>query len=470
MDTHRRTLMLAACTLAAQSLAACGGGGDSGSPAPAPVPPPAPPASTAVVGVWNQHVADTVAEAKKTRTDIFSNIESRWLAMVFAAVHDSLNAIERRYRPWKVDVRAAGANADAAVAAAVRGVLVNLLPAQTAFIDARYQAELNKVAASAAKDAGVALGQQVAAAVVAQRANDGAAQSELTPYVPASQEPGVFQKTIDDSVSPPAELSPVGMKWGAVAPFVMASQNQFAGSFDATRYTVVGPLAVTSAEYAAEFAKVKELGSRTSGTRTTFATDTARFWLENSPSQWNRVAVTFARQRNLNGWDEARLYAALHLAMADSLIACFESKYRYNYWRPITAIRAAEMDGNAATVAETTWVQLTASTPPTPDYPSAHGAAGGAAAAVLVGFFGLNGGQPAGTEDLEADEDNNPFVMDSTTLPGVTRNYRGFRYAARQNSLSREYVGFHFAKAVYDGRKMGRDVGEFLLANALQPV
>jgi hypothetical protein len=469
MDKNRRTVVLAACTtLATQGLTACGGGGGGDAPPPAPAPPP-PPANTAAVGTWNQHVADTITEAKKTRTDIFSNIESRWQAMVFAAIHDSLNAIERRYKPWKVDVRSAGANPDAAVAAAARDVLVGLLSPLATFVDARYQSELNKIAAGTAKDSGVALGKQVAAAILAQRANDGAAQSESPPYVPASNAPGVFQPTIDDSSPTPVTLAPVGMSWGKVLPFVMTAPNQFAGSFDATRYSAVGPFDVASQAYADEFAKVKEVGSRSSGTRIPFATDTARFWLENSPPQWNRVAVTFARQKNLNGWDEARLYATLHLAMADSLIACFESKYRYNFWRPITAIRAAANDGNNATVEEAGWVQLTTSTPPTPDYPSAHGAAGGAAAAVLVALFGINGGQPAGTEDSEPDEDNNPFTMDSTTLPGVSRTYRGFRYAARQNSLSREYVGFHFSKAVYDGRKMGRDVGEYLMANALGP-
>jgi PAP2 superfamily len=458
-----RTGTLAFGTLGAWAglplLTGCGGGG-SDDPAPSP---PSPPLTTTAVTTWHAHVTATIDAAQAAGAGLFSNVEARAQAMVYAAIHDTLNAIDRRYAPWRVDVRDTSAHPDAAVAAAARDVLVALLPGQTGFVQPRYQAAIDAVAAGSAKTAGIALGRQVAAGVLSARQNDGAAQSEAT-YAAASTAAGIYQLTPDGN----GGISPaVGVRWGQVQPFAMQSGSQFRASFDATRYGAVGPSALASAEYATELNKVKDVGARNSPTREPFATETARFWLENSPPQWMRLAVALARAKNLDGWDEARLYAALHIAMCDSLIACYESKYFYAFWRPITAVRGAADDGNGATVPDANWVQFTTATPPTPDYPSAHGAAGGAASAVFISIFGAGTGTPSG-QDVEPDEDNNPFTLDSTTAPGVTRNYRGFRHAARENSLSRLYAGFHFSKAVYDGRQMGRDVGEFVMANALR--
>jgi PAP2 superfamily len=443
-------------------LQACGGGGGS-TPAASPPPAPPPPDTTAVA-TWNEAAMQTVANAQTSGAGLFSNNESRIYAIVFGAVHDTLNAIDRRYQPYLTDTRAAGANPDAAVAAAARDTLVALVPNQSAFVQTKYAQALSAIADSTAKTAGIALGQQVAAAALAARATDGAAQAEA-PYIAPSQSPGVYQKTPDGSG---ALLEPVGVKWGEVKPFVLTSQSQFRNSFDASRSTAPGPYALGSKEYAVDVAKAIEIGSRQSAARVPFATETAKFWLENSPPQWNRAAVSMAAAKKLNGWQQARLYAALHLAMADALIACYEAKYFHKFWRPYTAIRAADTDGNDATTVDPAWVQVTDSTPPTPEYPSAHGAAGGAASAVLVGVFEAGAGAPPGAED--PDEDNNPFTLTSTSLAGVTHSYRGFRHAARENAISRIYVGFHFSKSVYDGKKMGRDVGEYLLANRLKPL
>jgi hypothetical protein len=459
MDSDRRLLMAAAAAATLANVTGCGGGGSSS--------PQAAPAAldTSAVATWQAHVTATIDAAQAAGAGLFSNVEARVQAMVYAAIHDSLNAIDRRYAPWRVDVRDASANPDAAVAAAARDVLVALLPSQASVVQPRYQTAVDAIAASAAKTAGIALGQQVAAAVLAARQADGASSSE-TAYTPSSATAGVYQLTPDASgAASPA----VGVRWGAVSPFVLSSAAQFRGSFDATRYTATGPSPLAGSEYAAELNKVKDVGARNSATRIPFATETARFWLENSPPQWMRVAVAMARSKSLNGWDQARLYAALHIAMCDALIACYEAKYFHAFWRPITAIRNADGDGNADTATDPAWLQLAGSTPPTPDYPSAHGAAGGAASAVLIGVFGAGNGTPTG-QDVEADEDNNPFTLDSTTAAGVTHSFRGFRHAARENSISRLYAGFHFSKAVYDGRKMGRDVGEFLLANALRRI
>jgi hypothetical protein len=477
MDTNRRTLILATCSaLAAQSLAACGGGGDA-APAPTnPAPPPpvsAPPPSgtltTTAVTLWSKYVADTFDVARPA-LGLYSQTEARLQALVFAAIHDSLNAIDRRYKPWQVNESAPAANPDAAVAAAARDMLVGLMPTPasiTNFVQPLYQQAIDAITASDAKTQGIALGQRVAKAILDARANDGSKEGEGN-YVAGAAIAGAYQKT--PSPNGTTVLNPVGVNWGKVRPFVMSAPDQFKNSFDNSviaGYTDVGPLAATDPLYTTEFNEVKDLGAAgTTTTRTKEQTETAQFWFENCPPQWHRVAVALAQKKALNGWDEARLYAALHLSMADSLIACFEAKYRYNYWRPITAIRFADY-GNANTATQANWIPYSP-TPATPDYPSAHGAAGGAAAEVLVAFAGDNGGIPA-ADNVESDEDNNNFTMDSKTLTTRTFTYRGYRYASRQNSVSRKYAGFHFRKAVYDGRKMGRDVGAYVMANALGP-
>jgi hypothetical protein len=211
-------------------------------------------------------------------------------------------------------------------------------------VQTRYTQALAAIPDSSAKTAGVTLGQQVAAAALAARAADGAAQAEA-PYTAPSQSPGVYQKTPNGNGT---LLEPVGVKWGEVKPFVLTSQAQFRNSFDATRSAAPGPYALSSTDYATDFVKVKEIGSRQNNVRTQYATETAQFWLENSPPQWNRMAVSMAASKQLNGWQQARLYAALHLAMADALIACYEAKYFHKFWRPVTAIRAADADGNDA--------------------------------------------------------------------------------------------------------------------------
>jgi hypothetical protein len=484
MDTNRRTLVLATCgAMAAQSLAACGGGGGGspvvgspGSPAPQP---PTGSLNTTSVTLWSKNVADTFDQAR-TPLQLYSQTEARLQALVFAAIHDTLNAIERRYQPWKViNESVPTANPDAAVATAARDTLVGLMPARNGFsaeavVQPLYQQAIDAVAASDAKTQGIALGQRVAKAILDLRANDGAATGDGA-YTDQAAVAGMYQRTPRVNANPVGTetLAPVGVNWGKVTPFVITAADQFKDSVDKEIgvYTTAGPLLPSHPDYgkyAGEFDEVSKLGALDGrSTRTAAQSETAQFWIENCPPQWHRVAVSLVQSKALNGWDEARLFAAMHLAMADSLIACFEAKYRHNYWRPITAIRFAD-DGNAATTTQADWLPKSL-TPNTPDYPSAHGAAGGAAAEVLVAFAGTNGGFPP-EANREADEDSNEFTMDSKSLAGKTFTYRGYRYASRENALSRKYAGFHFRKAVYDGRRMGRDIGLYVMTNALRPV
>ena len=358
--------------------------------------------------------------------------ESRAYAMAFTAMHDALNAIERRYKPYLSDLQAPDANPDAAVAAAISNVLKAALPSQASALDVAYVAALAQVADGSAKTAGIALGQKTAQAILSARASDGSAQAQ-GPYTPAST-PGAYQFT------PPFDFAAF-VNWGGVKPFVVSTANQFRAA---------APYALTDAAYTIDFVEVKALGSAGSTTRTAEQTQIARFWLENTPMSWQRIAVRIAADKKLNGWDQARLFALLQVAQADAYVASFDSKYFYKFWRPISAIRAAASDGNADTTADAGWTSLEPS-PPIPDHASGHAAAAGAGAAVLMSVF----------------TDAVSFVHQSETLPGVTRSFTSVSQAEQEIGLSRIYVGFHFRRAVTEGFKQGRLVGDWAVQHTM---
>jgi hypothetical protein len=213
-----------------------------------------------------------------------------------------------------------------------------------------------------------------------------------------------------------------------------------------------GPQALSSGDYARDFAYIKDIGSITSEMRSAEQTEIAKFWYEDSTLGWNRIANTVIRQRSIDAWDAARAFALLHFAMADGFIAGFDEKYKHRFWRPETAIRAAATDGNPQTEPDIAWKPLLI-TPPVPDYPSTHTVLGWAAAEVLIELFG----------------DRERYTLTSLTLPGVTRQYRGFSRPAEENGLSRLYAGIHFRHAVRDGRRQGRSIGQ-AVAEALPRV
>jgi len=199
-------------------------------------------------------------------------------------------------------------------------------------------------------------------------------------------------------------------------------------------------------------AYVKAIGEIGSQTRTTDQSEIAQFWYEDSPLGWNRITNTVVRQRRLDPWSAARAFALVNFALADGFIAGFDAKYRFRFWRPVTAIHEAATDGNSLTEADPTW-QPFLITPPVPDYPSTHTILGAAAAEVLIELFG----------------DKVRYSTTSLTLPGVTRHFKGFSAAARENGHSRVYAGIHFRHAVKDGYRQGRSIGR-AVAEALEPV
>jgi membrane-associated phospholipid phosphatase len=370
-----------------------------------------------------------------------ANIQpTRNFAIVHAAIYDAVTAIDRTHEPYVIDIRAPhSASATAAADAAAHTALVGLYPTQQGVLDADYASELAKVADGPAKDQGVRIGEEVANGVLAIRATDG---SNITPppFVPGTA-PGDFNPKLSQ---PPNFPAPVFTTWGQVTPFVLDSGNQFRPP---------PPPALTSHAYASAINEVQSLGSATSTTRTTEQTQIGTFW--NPPIQnfWNQIAEEVATAHHTNLATTARLFAALNLSFADSAIAFYDAKYTYQLWRPVTAINLADTDGNPATVADPTWLPLAGNTPADPSYPGAHSTISAAGADVLARFFG----------------DHDSFSVTSSALPGVTRSFDSFTAAANEAGLSRIYAGVHTRLDHVAGLKLGHDVANFVLHNALLP-
>jgi hypothetical protein len=314
-------------------------------------------------------------------------------------------------------------------------------------VNTAYALVLAGIPDGAAKAAGIALGQAAAAAILSLRSSDHA--TALVPYTPGTQ-PGDWQPTPNPiPFDPPAAADhlPASLPgWGHVTPFVLRRSTQFEPD---------GPPKLSGKQYARDYNEVEEIGEKDSAIRTAEQTSIARFWYENSPAAWSRIAIVVASSRGLNLWDTARLLALVNLAMADGYIAGFETKYDFNFWRPVTAIRAGDTDGNDATIADPNWSSLL-NTPAIPDYTSTHSVAGGASAEVLRRVF---------------DNDDVPFTTTSgVPFAGLTRSYTSFSQAAAENGDSRVYAGIHFRSAVEDGIKQGEKIGHFVFTHALQPL
>jgi PAP2 superfamily len=370
---------------------------------------------------WNTVALDAFAPTQGTNP----LTQSRAFAILHAAIHDALNAIDRRFEPYTSGLALApDASVDAAVAAAAHDVLITLVPEQAALINAAYEHALASVPDGAARTSGIATGKAAARAMLARRQSDGSETATQPIYVPRSG-PGEYQFTapFDFALLP---------GWARVHPFVI----------DVKKHNVDGPQPLSSAQYSRDLAYLKSIGGMASTTRTPEQSEIARFWYEDSPLGWNRITNTVIRQQGLDPWSAARAFALVNFAMADGFIAGFEAKYRFRFWRPVTAIQQKDPS----------W-QPFLTTPPVPDYPSTHTVLGWAAAQVLIELFG----------------DKVPYGVTSLTLPGVTRHFKGFSAAAEENGLSRVYAGIHFQHAVRDGQRQGRSIGK-AVSVALAPV
>lgn len=385
--------------------------------------------------------------------------ESRMYAMTFLAVHDALNAVDRRYRSYASGgTETTKASADAAVAAAAYTVLVSTveeLPdlfagckaAGVQVAEDAYMAALADVPDGKAEDAGVAVGTNAAEEIIALRAGDGSDTPVVVEDYPQGTEPGEWRFTPDR----PFAFAP---GWAEVEPFALKGQAGFHAA---------PPYPLRSTAYARDFAEVKALGGDGVGTpsaRTPDQTEAARFWIESSPLQWNRIARSVAVERELDRWESARLFALLNTALADGYVASWAVKYDDPFWRPVTAIHEAATDGNPRTTADPSWTPLDTN-PPIPDHDSAHAVQGAAAATVMARLFGT---------------DRVSFSTCSLTLPEgqqcddttpTERDYTRFWQAAQENADSRVWVGYHFRHASEVGLRHGRQVANQVMSGLL---
>lgn len=386
------------------------------------------PASANEVAAWNTRAAALFNEQSPME-------QTRSFAIVQLAVHDALNAIERRYAPYSFDADAAGASPSAAIAAASHGALVALLPAKGAEIDAAYAEALAALPDGDAKTRGIELGRRAAEHLVALRQSDDVAAALGEPYVPGD-EPGDYRAT------PPFDFV-VGAGWGKLATFATPRASAFRPA---------PPPKLDSRRYARDYAEVKAIGVQNSSVRSAEQTQIADFWYESSATGWLRITNVVATQENLDDWQTARVLGLVSMALADGFINGFDAKYHFDYWRPITAIRAGDSDGNRRTEADPSWTPHCI-TPPVADYPSTHSVLGAAAATVLARQFG----------------DGTAFSIDSTSLPGVTRSFRSFSEAARENADSRVYCGIHWRTSTRAGVEQGERIGAFVVEHELAP-
>jgi hypothetical protein len=331
----------------------------------------------------------------------------------------------------------------AAIATAAYETLVGLQP--TLRLDSNGQATLRgdytaymaAVPDGTTKDNEITIGHQVAQAVLAKRANDGLEQNptstDLNPPVPG---PGVWQ---------PNPSAPVlGLRLPGVRPLALQSASQLRPE---------GPNPLTSQEYADDLNQVDQLGSDGSTTRTPAQTTEARFWTDHDIRQWNDGMLRLAAARGLDQSETARMLAMAHVAGGDAMIACFDAKYHYWFWRPYQAIPQADTDGNPATVADPTWKPLGA-TPNFPEYPSAHACHSTAVVEALDAFFGT---------------DKVPFTLDSR-VTGTTHDYARLHDIVKDVDWARVLVGFHFRNSDLQGSNLGRKVGRYVTDNYFQPI
>jgi hypothetical protein len=366
---------------------------------------------------------------------------SRNLAILHTAIYDAVNGINRQHDTYFYsDNVPAGASTEAAASAAAHKILVALHPARQADFDAAYTAALARLANGPRTDQGLAFGGRVADAILAWRANDGA--DAVVPYTPGTQ-PGDWQPTLPGFA---AALLP---NWPFLTCFAMENGAQFRPP---------APPALSTAQWAADYNQTKEIGSRASATRTAEQTDIARFWANGAgtvtpPGHWNVIAQDVSAQHGLSMEQNARLFALLNIAEADAAVISWDCKYAYNFWRPVTAIRNGDTDGNDATAKDAAWEPFLV-TPPFPEYTSGHSTFSGAAAVVLAVFFGA---------------DNIPFTTFSEDLPGVSRSFTSFSHAAEESGISRIYGGIHFMSANRAGLDSGAALGEYVMQNYMRP-
>ncbi len=388
---------------------------------------------------WNQIMFQSALAASTSPL-----VMSRNAALVQAAVYDAVNGIERRYTPLHVQTAAPpGASIRAAAVQAAYAILIRLYSTQQSTLDQKRAASLAAISSGVAVDTsvsiarGIAWGQYVADAIWTWRSTDGFAPAP--PPFPGGLAVGEWRPT------PPGFLPGAGPQFAYMTPWVILSPSQF---------RPLGPPPLNSARYTADFLETQSMGSSTSSLRTADQTLATQFWAASTASYfWDTIALSLGAQRHTTLSENARLLALLNVAMADAGIACWEAKYHYVFWRPVSAIPLAATDGNADTIADPAWTPLLV-TPAHPEYPSGHSTVSGAAAAVLADYFG----------------EATAFSVDSDVMLGVVRSFTNFSAALAEIKDARIFAGIHFRSACDDGQSTGIAVAQYVMSNAFQPI
>ncbi len=376
---------------------------------------------------WNTKAGDIVVSAKMGPPPA-----NRAMAITNTAVYEAVNAITKRYPAGALKLEAApGASVDAAIAAASRTALAKLLPSQQTAIENAYQAALSKIADGPAKTSGVAVGEQAAAAVFAIRVDDGASAGET--YRPQTA-PGVYVATVIPAVP----------HWPQRKPWLMTSPSQF---------RPVPPPALTTALWARDYNEVKTLGGKSNSRRTAEQTQIAVFWEATLPPIYNGIALSIADIPGRDVTQNARFLAATWQAADDALLAVFDAKYHYNFWRPVTAIRNGDLDGNDVTERDASWTPFI-ETPMHPEYPCAHCTVAAAVGTVLLAEIGT-GPTPA-------------LTTTSYLVKGSARNWKTVEDFVLEVANARVYDGVHFRNSTEVGTALGKQVGALAVAKFLQ--
>lgn len=390
---------------------------------------------------WNALMIDGI------RTDNSGpTLSTRNLAILHTAIYDAVNGIVRSHQPYRIQLDPPpAASAEAAAVGAAYAVMSVLYPSLRARSDDLYGRFL--AAAPSAPDSGearsrgLAYGEEIAGRMLASRAADGS-QTEV-PYIP-SDAPGQWRRT------PPFFRPPLTPHWRHVDPFCVP---------DVESFLPPPPPALDSVWYANALNEVKTIGSRTSSVRTPEQGQIAVFWSDFSytsmpPGHWHLIAASIARDRGNTLVENARMFALMSLAQADAAIVCWETKFRHNLWRPVTAIQRADEDGNPLTDADPAWEQLLPS-PPFPAYSSGHSTFSKASAQVLTHFYAT---------------DAITFIATSDSLPGVYRTFHSLSECADEIGMSRIYGGFHYSFDNVQGKASGGRIGDHVYGNYLLPL
>jgi hypothetical protein len=386
------------------------------------------PASANVITDWDEKAVAFI------QPRMVPPVAYRAMAILHIAMFDAVNSIEPLYRPYYAQLPATRETSkDAAAAAAAGAVLTKLLPDVASDIQAALRSYLSTIPEGDAKSNGIKLGDTVAAKILETRANDGSSTADA--YRPVTT-PGVYI---------PTALT-VAPQWPDLTPFAMTSPFQFRPK---------PPIALESDQWAKDYNEIKELGAKNSSKRSSRQTEDARFWLLTGPLSTHPLHRQVAMGKEMSVIDSARFLAVITAAEADAMIAVMDAKYKYAFWRPITAIRNGDIDGNAATEREATWQPID-NTPMHPEYPCAHCIVSSAVASSIEAMLG--------TADIPE------VTMTSPTAPGVTHRWTNLRAYADEVSAARIAAGFHYRFSTVVGEDMGRQIGVHAVKTIMQPL